>query len=83
MLYALKLRSVGVNRSKYASLSGIGGNLFLRSSEMAGEMYGAMECRGFTGKYRAAERFRPSPADLLYILANFIMVLAFVFLGRA
>lgn len=83
MLYALKLRSVGVNRNKYASLSGIGGNLFLRSSEMAGEMYGAMECRGFTGKYRAAERFRPSPADLLYILANLIMVLAFVFLGRA
>ena len=73
---------LGVNRSKYASLSGIGGNLFLRSSEMAGELYGAMECRGFTGKYTAVKRFRLSPADLLYILVNLAMVLAFIFLGR-
>jgi len=82
MLYALKLRSVGVNRNKYASLSGIGGNLFLRSAEMAGEMYGAMECRGFTGKYRAAKRFRLSPADLLYTGANLAIVIAFIYLGR-
>jgi len=82
MLYALKLRSVGVNRNKYASLSGIGGNLFLRSSEMAGDMYGAMECRGFTGKYRAVKRFRISPADLLFIGANLAIVIAFIYLGR-
>ncbi len=82
MLFALKLRSVGVNRSKYASLSGIGGNLFLRSSEMAGEMYGAMECRGFTGKYIAVKRFRLSPPDILFIGANLAVVIAFIYLGR-
>jgi cobalt/nickel transport system permease protein len=53
MLYALKLRSVGKNRSKYGSIGGVGGTLFIKSRDMSEDMYYAMECRGFTGEYRA------------------------------
>lgn len=52
MLNALKLRSIGRNRDKASSLSGILGFAFLKSRSMADEMYQAMECRGFDGDYR-------------------------------
>jgi len=70
MLYALKLRSVGRNRSKYASLGGVGGTLFLKSREMSEELYGAMECRGFTGEYHAFDKFRFTGYDAAYLLLN-------------
>jgi cobalt/nickel transport system permease protein len=65
MLYALKLRSVGRNDGKTASLSAIAGTMFLKSKEMAEEMYAAMECRGFTGTYRAAGGVRLRLGDLV------------------
>ena len=52
MLNALRLRSVGRNRSPASSLSGILGHAFLVSRHMANEMYDAMRCRGFEGEYR-------------------------------
>ena len=52
MLYAVQLKSIGRNREKATSLSGIVGTLFLRSRAMAEEMYAAMICRCFTGSYR-------------------------------
>jgi cobalt/nickel transport system permease protein len=64
MLYALKLRSVGRNTGKAASLGGVAGTLFLKSKEMAEDMYGAMECRGFTGEYRAPARLRLGWRDM-------------------
>lgn len=57
MLYALKLRSVGRDRSKMVSLAGIAGTLFLKSKDAAEAQYQAMECRGFDGTYRIT---RPS-----------------------
>lgn len=80
MLYALKLRSVGKNRNKYGSLSGVAGTLFLKSRGMSEEMYGAMECRGFTGEYRRHEPFRFTPADAAYLLINAGIVAAFLIL---
>lgn len=47
MLNALKLRSVGINKSKSSSLSGILGVTFLKSRHMANEMYDAMICRAY------------------------------------
>lgn len=70
MLRALKLRSVGKNRSKVTSLGGVAGTMFLKSRIMAEEMYGAMTCRGFTGEYPVHDRFRVGPADLVYLLIN-------------
>jgi len=77
MLYALKLRSVGRNDGKAASLSAIAGTMFLKSKEMAEEMYSAMECRGFTGTYRAADRLRWRAGDLALGAAVTALALAF------
>ncbi|MEA4894042.1 MAG: energy-coupling factor transporter transmembrane component T [Oscillospiraceae bacterium] len=82
MLYALKLRSVGKNKRKYASLGGIGGTLFIKSKEMSEEMYSAMECRGFTGEYKIRDRFRIRPADCIYILINAGIVYTFIYFQR-
>ena len=51
MLEALKLRSIGKNPRKSQAATGILGVTFLKSQEMAEEMYGAMVCRGFDGEY--------------------------------
>lgn len=80
MLYSLKLRSVGRNKSKYASLSGIAGTMFIKSKEMAEDMYYAMECRGFTGEYRVYSRFRFTFADFIYIIINIGIIFTFVYL---
>jgi cobalt/nickel transport system permease protein len=80
MMFALRLRSVGKNRNKTSSLSGVAGTMFVKSREMAEEMQGAMECRGFTGEYKAARKFRFSPADAVYILINAVLLSVFILL---
>ena len=82
MLYALKLRSVGKNKSKYASLSGIAGTIFLKSREMAEDMYGAMACRGFTGEYHAYRNIKFTFFDFAYIMINIVIIIAFLYFGR-
>lgn len=64
LLWALKLRSVGRNSRKAASLAGIVGALFLTSRAMAEETYAAMECRCFTGRYPRRRAPGTSVADL-------------------
>ena len=56
MLQAVRLRSVGHNRHKSASLGGVAGSLYLRSRELAEELHAAMVCRGFTGDYHSPGR---------------------------
>lgn len=82
MLYALKLRSVGRNKSKYESLSGIAGTMFIKSKEMAEDMYQAMECRGFTGEYRIYDKIRLGFADVLYVFINVGILAVFLYLER-
>jgi len=82
MLYSLKLRSVGKNKSKYTSLSGIAGTMFLKSKEMAEDMYYAMECRGFTGEYHIYSKLKFKIADYIYILINVGIFLIFLYFGR-
>jgi len=77
MLHALKLRSVGRNAGKAASLSGIAGTLFLRSREMAEDMYAAMECRCFTGDYRRVRYYRFHPADIIPVVVDILLLGAF------
>ncbi|MDR3671428.1 MAG: energy-coupling factor transporter transmembrane component T [Holophaga sp.] len=79
MLFALKLRSVGKNSTQTASLSAIAGTMFLTSKEMAEEMYAAMECRGFTGTYRAAGKLKVRAGDLALGSAVAVLVVAFFF----
>jgi cobalt/nickel transport system permease protein len=80
LLCALKLRSVGKDKTKYNALGGIAGTLFIKSKEMSEEMYGAMECRGFTGEYRSYYGFKFTPADTVFILINAGLVYLFVVL---
>ena len=82
LLYSLKLRSVGKNRSKYNSLAGIVGTMFVKSTEMAEEMYSAMECRGYTGEYKLHDKLKLNFADFVYIIINGGIIFTFVYLGR-
>lgn len=82
MLYALRLRSVGSNKSKHASLSGIIGTMFLKSKEMAEEMQGAMECRGFNGEYKVSSKSSFKINDFLCILIDLSVVLIYFYFDR-
>jgi cobalt/nickel transport system permease protein len=78
MVQALRLRSVGRNRRKADALAAVAGTLFLRSREMAEELYGAMECRAFTGQYQAS---RPCLGPREWLLASALALLAAAFAG--
>jgi cobalt/nickel transport system permease protein len=82
MLYALRLRSVGKNQSKFMSLAGIAGTMFLESRELAEDMYQAMECRGFTGEYHIHGKSGLTVIDYLYIVMNIGLILLFLYFGR-
>lgn len=82
MIYSLKLRSVGKSNNKSASISGVVGTMFIKSKEMAEEMYGAMECRGFTGTYRVYNNFKFKLADYICIMFNVIFILTYFYFDR-
>jgi cobalt/nickel transport system permease protein len=78
MLHALRLRSVGRNTGKGAALAGIAGTLFLESRELAEELLAAMECRGFTGEYRAPGRLAVGWRDAALLAALAALAAAFL-----
>jgi cobalt/nickel transport system permease protein len=82
MIYSLKLRSVGKSKDKTTALSGIVGTMFIKSKEMAEEMYGAMECRGFTGEYKVYNKFKFKLADYICILLNVAFILTYFYFVR-
>ncbi len=82
MLYALKLRSIGKNKNKNTSVSGIIGTMFIKSKEMAEEMYGAMECRGFTGEYKLHSKYKFKLNDLLCIIINIGFIASYFYFVR-
>lgn len=79
MIYALKLRSIGKNSNKSTALSGIVGTMFIKSKEMSEEMYGAMECRGFTGEYKVCKKFKLRLPDYICIGFNLIFILTYFY----
>ncbi|MDR0817696.1 MAG: energy-coupling factor transporter transmembrane protein EcfT [Clostridiales Family XIII bacterium] len=83
LMQALRLRSVGKNRRKYTSVSGVAGTLFLKSREMAGSMHSAMICRGFTGEYHRPRHMKFSLADGLYIALHAVFITAFFYIRSA
>ncbi|MBD7913343.1 MULTISPECIES: energy-coupling factor transporter transmembrane component T [Clostridium] len=78
LLYALKLRSIGITLNKYNSLTGIMGNLFIKSYKMSEEMYHAMECRGFIGEYSTKVNLKFKKIDYAYLLINIILFSLFL-----
>ena len=83
MLTALKLRSVGKNREKGKSLSGVLGVTFLKSREMSEEMYGAMTCRGFEGEYVKPGQKTVTWKDAVTLLFLAGMIALFVYTQHA
>ena len=81
ILTSVGLRSVGKNPDKAKSFSGILGITFLKSSEMAEEMYAAMCCRGFTGEYQSKQKYRVCPYDIVHILIMAGCVALFIHLN--
>ena len=82
ILRSISLRSVGKNPDKARSFSGVLGITFLKSSEMAEEMYAAMCCRGFTGEYEKKQKYEPCVSDIFFILIMAGCVALFVYLNR-
>lgn len=83
MLQALRLRSVGKNQQKSKAFSGILGVTFLKSREMAEEMYQAMICRGFEGEYRKPKQFRLQKKDFLFLALFIAVTILFFYLERS
>ena len=68
ILTSLRLRSVGQNRKKSTVLFWDIGDSFLKSREMAEEMYAAMCCRGFVGEYKTQKTSTFRKQDILSLL---------------
>ena len=82
ILRAVGLRSVGKNQEKTKAFSGVLGITFLKSSEMAEEMYASMCCRGFTGEYSIGQKYKIRVTDIFYILVTVGCVGLFFYLNR-
>ena len=80
ILTSLRLRSIGQNRKKAKAFSGILGISFLKSREMADEMYAAMCCRGFVGEYKTGRKYAFRKQDIFYIFSMIAVVGLFVYL---
>ena len=80
LLNALKLRSIGITYNKYNSLTGIMGNLFIKSYKMSEEMFHAMECRGFVGEYTTKVNLKLKKMDYVYLAINILLVSLFIYL---
>jgi cobalt/nickel transport system permease protein len=83
MLQALKKKSVGSSKRKGTPLSAIMGVMFIKSKEMAEEMQGAMECRGFNGEYKRYVQAKSLGFwDYTMIFSIGIIVLLYFYFGR-
>lgn len=82
ILTSVGLRSVGKNPGKAKAFSGVLGITFLKSSEMAEEMYASMCCRGFTGEYSIGQKYKIRVTDIFYILVTVGCVGLFFYLNR-
>ena len=83
VLTALKLRSVGHNRDKGASLGGVAGVVFLKSNDAAKDTYDAMCCRGFEGQYNPPVQRPWKAIDLTWLVLLAALIALFVYLQGA
>ena len=80
VLTALRLRSVGRNKDRSATMGGVGGVVLLKAGRSAQETYDAMTCRGFDGTYRIGSDERLKAADLVWSALLVLLALAFLYL---
>lgn len=82
MLYCLKLRAIGKSSNKATALSGVIGTMFIKSKELAEEMQGAMECRGFTGEYKVYKKLKLKLPDYICIIFTLGFILTYIYFDR-
>jgi cobalt/nickel transport system permease protein len=82
MFYGIKSRTIGRVQKKYMSITGAAGTLFLKSREMAEEMYFAMECRGFTGEFKRKPKLNANTSDYVLIAFMILFIALFFIYGR-
>lgn len=81
MLNALKVRSIGKNKDKKSSVSGIMGTIFIKAKKYTDETNRAMECRGFNGEYVVKkEKFSLNIRDSCTLILLVAVVGVFVYL---
>jgi cobalt/nickel transport system permease protein len=79
MLHSLKMRSVGRNRKKIKSLSGIIGFLFMRAKKFSEDVYSSMLCRGFNGSYVIKDaNYELCIYDYIYSAVNILLIVGLV-----
>lgn len=79
MLFALKLRSVGKNKCKEKSFSGILGTVFLKSISLSEETRQSMECRLFSGKFEHPKS-KINPLDFFPIIVLIFYIILFIYI---
>ena len=79
-LDAVRLRSIGRNRRKGATLGGVVGVAFLKAQDAVEEQFDAMTCRGFSGEYRRFPVGVFRPLDALGAVALVLFVALFFYL---
>lgn len=80
MLFALNLRSVGKNKSKEKSFSGILGTVFLKSITYAEETQQAMECRLYNG-ISHQQKAKINIKDFIPIIILILYIILFVYVA--
>lgn len=79
-LVSLRLRSIGHNPHKSHITINILGTVYLKSQQMSTEMYQAMLCRGFTGKYPHRHQQPFTPADIFPALLCVMLIALHIYL---
>ena len=77
MLSALKIKMIGHNKNSNHNF-GVLGTVFLKSKEQSEELYTAMECRGFTGEYRAFANFSFNKKDYVLAIIYLIFIMGYI-----
>lgn len=77
MFYAIRIRTVGSNSSFHRSFFGIGGTLFMKSQVLSQELFDAMYCRGFDGRYRRIESVHFHLIDDALLLTAIVVTVCF------
>ena len=77
MLSALKIKMIGHNKNSNHNF-GVLGTVFLKSKEQSEELYMAMECRGFTGEYRAFANFSFNKKDYVLTIIYLIFIMGYI-----
>jgi cobalt/nickel transport system permease protein len=77
LVRAMKIRNFhpATNLHSYRTYAYLVGMLFVRASERARRVHGAMICRGFNGRFVSLRVFAPHPRNRIFIVLNVLAVL--------